>query len=63
MYSIAHARICSLLRAMAEEGLTLEQCDHANLALLTQPQELELIRHLAAFPSELDAAAKAYDPS
>ena len=59
----AHARICSLLRAMAEEGLTLEQCDHANLALLTQPQELELIRHLAAFPSELDAAAKAYDPS
>jgi arginyl-tRNA synthetase len=59
----AHARICSLLRAMAEEGLTLEQCDHSNLSLLTQPQELELIRHLAALPSELDAAAKAYDPS
>ena len=28
-----------------------------------QPQEPELIRHLAALPSELDAAAKAYDPS
>ena len=49
----AHARICSLLRAMAEEGLTLEQCDHAALAQLTQPQELELIRHLAALPSGL----------
>ena len=59
----AHARICSLLRAMAEEGLTLEQCDHATLAQLTQPQELELIRHLAALPSELDLAAKQYDPS
>lgn len=59
----AHARIYSLLRTMAEEGLTLAQCDHASLAQLQQPQELELIRHLAALPSELDAAAKQYDPS
>jgi arginyl-tRNA synthetase len=59
----AHARICSLLRAMEEEGLTLAQCDSAFLSLLTQQPEIELIRHLAALPSELDAAAKAYDPS
>lgn len=59
----AHARICSLLRAMAEEGLTLAQCKHDYLSMLRQPQELELIRHLAALPSELDAAAKQYDPS
>ena len=59
----AHARICSLLRTMAEQGVTLEQCKKDALALLKQPQELELIRHLASLPSELDAAAKAYDPS
>ncbi len=59
----AHARICSLLRNMAEEGLTLAQCDHKNLAYLQKPAELELIRHLAALPSELDSAAKQYDPS
>lgn len=59
----AHARICSLLRAMQEEGLTLAQCSRGHLSLLTNPQELELIRHLAALPSELDAAAKQYDPS
>lgn len=59
----AHARICSLLRAMQEEGLTLAQCSRRHLSLLTNPQELELIRHLAALPSELDAAAKQYDPS
>ncbi len=48
---------------MAEEGLTLAQCDHKNLAYLQKPAELELIRHLAALPSELDSAAKQYDPS
>lgn len=59
----AHARICSVIRAMEEEGVELEKCCHQNLTFLTQPQELELIRHLAALPSELDAAAKSYDPS
>ncbi len=59
----AHARICSLLRAMAEEGVSLADCRWENLSLLTQPQELELIRHLAALPSELDNAARSYDPS
>ena len=59
----AHARICSLHRTMAEEGLTPQQCDRRHLRLLEQPAEIALIRHLAAFPSELDAAAKQYDPS
>ena len=47
-------------KAMGDEYVSVE---HLFLSLLTQPQELELIRHLAALPSELDAAAKAYDPS
>ena len=59
----AHARICSLLRTMAEEGFSPQKSDHKHLTLLTAPAELELIRHLAALPSELDLAAKQYDPS
>lgn len=59
----AHARICSLIRTMKEEGLSLENCDKKHLLLLTQPQEIELIRHLAALPTELDHAAQQYDPS
>ena len=51
----AHARICSLLRAMAEEGLTLEQCDHSNLSLLLiMPQESEPSGIWRTLLSELD---------
>ncbi len=59
----AHARICSILRTMAADGVTLDSCDPATLSLLRAPQERELIRLLASFPSELDAAARQYDPS
>lgn len=57
----AHARICSLLRNLEAEGVT--PAPDAELDLLATPQEIELIRHIAAFPVEIDAAAKAYDPS
>lgn len=59
----AHARICSIMRTMAEEGLTIAQCDPETLSLLQHPAELELIRHIAGLPSELDNAASKNDPS
>ncbi len=59
----AHARICSILRNMEEEGVKIADADNALLNLLEKPQEIELIRHIAALPSEIDSAAKAYDPS
>lgn len=59
----AHARICSLLRNMEDAGVSTEQADLSVLQLLEQPQEIALIRHLAALPSRIDAAAAAYDPS
>ncbi len=34
----AHARICSILRAMAEEGVTLRPADQVDLSLLTDPE-------------------------
>ncbi|MCR4795033.1 MAG: arginine--tRNA ligase [Ruminococcus sp.] len=57
----AHARICSMLRALAEEGVNVPQS--ADLDLLTDPREIELIRHLASLPKEIDLAAKTYDPA
>lgn len=57
----AHARICSMLRALAEEGIKVP--DSADLDLLSDPREIELIRHLASLPKEIDLAAKTYDPA
>ncbi len=59
----AHARICSILRTLQEEGLYQEGTPVNELPAPQTPQEIELIRHIAAFPSEIAAAAKIYDPS
>lgn len=59
----AHARICSIQRMLKEEGLYQEGTPLNELPVPEKPQEIELIRHLAAFPSEVAAAAKIYDPS
>jgi arginyl-tRNA synthetase len=59
----AHARICSLLRNLEQEGLYEEGTPLTELPVGETPQEIELIRHLAAFPAEIAAAAKIYDPS
>ncbi len=59
----AHARICSILRTLQEEGLYQEGTPLNELPAPETSQEIELIRHLAAFPSEISAAAKIYDPS
>jgi arginyl-tRNA synthetase len=37
--------------------------DKANLGLLREPAERDLIRHLANFPGEIISAAKNYDPA
>lgn len=58
----AHARICSLLRNMEEE-VNIDKSDLQYLDLLDKPQEIELIRHIAALPVKVDLAAKNYDPS
>ena len=59
----AHARICSLLSAMAEEGHTVSEDLAPDLSLLTAEQERELIKELASFTEEIRLAARDYDPS
>ncbi len=59
----AHARICSILRTLRQEGLYAEGTPVSALPAPETAQEIELIRHLAQFPAEIAAAANAYDPS
>ncbi len=59
----AHARICSLLARMAESGAAVCLADKVDAGVLTQPEELALIKSLAQYPEELHLAARDYDPS
>ena len=59
----AHARICSIFKALANDGITPRNCTSEELALLTAPEEKELIDHLAIYTSEVISAAKDYDPT
>ena len=59
----AHARICSILKNLAAEGVVPRDCDAGELELLCEPAERELIRALASFPEEIIVAAKSYDPA
>ena len=59
----AHARICSILKNLAAEGVHPRKCTDDELALLTAPEETDLIRHLAACTEETIASAREYDPA
>ena len=59
----AHARICSVLKKLESEGVKFEGADAVDASVLTDPAEQALIRLLAAFPSEIAAAAEKYDPA
>ena len=58
----AHARISSLRRMAASRGIACPPASRADLAALTDPDELELIRKLSAYPSMLQASATSFEP-
>lgn len=59
----AHARICTLIAALAAEGQPVPDMSQVNTALLSTDEEKELIKQLAALPEEIRLAARDYDPS
>ena len=59
----AHARICSIFRKLAQDGVTLRDCTADELSRLDAPEERELICHLASLTDEIVNAAKNYDPA
>lgn len=59
----AHARICNIVKGLAESGITQRACTDEELALLTAPEEIELINKLASLTGEIITSAKTYDPA
>ena len=59
----AHARICSIFRHLAQDGIRLEMSSIDDLCRLNTPEEKELIRYIASLPAEIVGAAKALDPA
>ena len=59
----AHARICSILEKLKNEGKTVRDCNEEELELLKEKEERELIRYLSSLPEVIVNAAKNYDPA
>jgi arginyl-tRNA synthetase len=55
----AHARLCSVLRTASERGVPFEDGD---VALLTHPREMELVRELTELPDVVHRAAVRLEP-
>ncbi|MHB8173851.1 MAG: arginine--tRNA ligase [Nitrospirota bacterium] len=58
----AHARLSSVFRQAAEKGIALPPIEKVDLSRLTLPEELSIIKRLAAFPELLEKAAEAKEP-
>lgn len=52
----AHARICSIMRQVTEEGIEIRGT--GDYSLLTEPVEIDLIKKLGEYPEMLEQAAK-----
>ncbi len=59
----AHARICSIIKKLAGDGIEPRDCTAEELAMLKEAEERELIGHLAGLTNEIIVAAKKYDPA
>jgi arginyl-tRNA synthetase len=57
-----HARIASILRKAAERGVELRSAGDADLSLLANDSELELLRAIADLPAEIRRAAELRAP-
>ena len=59
----AHARICTLLKALAAEGYQVKNAADVDFTVLSAPEEKALIKQLAQYPVVVQLAARDYDPS
>ena len=59
----AHARICSLLRALEGEGCTVPAAANVDITMLSGETEQALIKQISQYCEALRLAARDYDPS
>lgn len=56
----AHARIASIIRHAHQQGI--EQESEPDVSLLTQPEEISLMKLLVSFPDVVESCAATYEP-
>ena len=54
----AHARICSIMRGLAEANISALPLEEVKLASLIEESELDLIKKLGEYPAMINSAAK-----
>ncbi|WP_434640315.1 arginine--tRNA ligase [Thermoanaerobacterium thermosaccharolyticum] len=58
----AHARICSIIRQLKDDGINTDDLKDVDLNLLNEEAEIDLIKKLAYLPEEVTIAAKTMAP-
>ncbi|HEY6839380.1 MAG TPA: arginine--tRNA ligase [Geobacteraceae bacterium] len=58
----AHARICSIFETATERGVTPAEAGNVNLSRLDTPEEMAMIKTLAAFPETVEGSAQYLEP-
>jgi arginyl-tRNA synthetase len=58
----AHARISSIFRESLNKGMVLPRFEDTDLHLLNLPEELDLLKHLTAYPEVVEASALSLEP-
>ncbi len=59
----AHARICNILKKLAQEDTVRAPIEQVNMTLLVQPEEISLMKRLAQYPEEMALSAQTLEPS
>ena len=59
----AHARICSLIKMLEHDGVSVQPTQALSLELLDTQEEKALIKRIAELPNEMAMAARDRDPS
>ncbi|UVT19309.1 MAG: arginine--tRNA ligase [Nitrospira sp.] len=58
----AHARICSLWRVASARGIARPSAVETDLSVLTDPDELGIIKKLSSYPEVIQASAVVFEP-
>lgn len=59
----AYARICSILRLLAEDGIAVKNYSDINPSLLCEEAELNLLKRLCDLPDEIKMSAESLEPA
>lgn len=58
----AHARLCSMIRMAAEQEIDIDNISGVNFLLLSEPEELTLLKNMAQYPALVAGAARDLAP-